>query len=334
MGNFVSDSPAESIDLPVAADIFTAAERLCGLVHRTPLITSSALNEILGAEVYFKCEHLQKVGAFKARGAANALFQLPAGTSMVATHSSGNHGAALAWAASQRGIQCTVVMPENAPAAKRTAVAAYGANIVQCTPTLAARESTLAQVVSETGAHVVPPFDDARIIAGQGTVAQEVIGQCREQGFEPDLLVAPVGGGGLLAGVGLAVSALAPQIKVLGAEPQGADDAQRSLRGGVRITELTADTIADGLRTTLGVRNFAVIRETVSDVVTVSEAGIRQALELLWSRTKQLVEPSAATGMAALLEHRARFRGKKVAVVLTGGNMDLATIPTLLAEAS
>nr|WP_237709702.1 threonine/serine dehydratase [Microbulbifer agarilyticus] len=328
----MSDLSVESIDLPEAADIFTAAERLCGLVHRTPLIRSSALNDMLGAEVHFKCEHLQKVGAFKARGAANALFELPADTAMVATHSSGNHGAALAWAASQRGIQCTVVMPENAPAAKRTAVAAYGANIVQCAPTLAAREATLAQVVAETGAHVVPPFDDARIIAGQGTVAQEVLGQCRALGFEPDLLVAPVGGGGLLAGIGLAVSALAPQIKVLGAEPQGADDAQRSLRGGVRITEQVADTIADGLRTTLGVRNFAVIRETVNDIVTVTEPGIRQALDLLWTRTKQLVEPSAATGMAALLEHRARFRGKKVVVVLTGGNMDLAAIATLLSE--
>lgn len=330
----MSEPSSDQFDLPAAADIFAAAERLAGLVHRTPLIHSATLNHRLGAEVYFKCEHLQKVGAFKARGAANALFQLPPGTSMVATHSSGNHGAALAWAATQRGIRCTVVMPENAPEAKKAAVAAYGADIVLCAPTLAARESTLAQVVVETGAHVVPPFDDARIIAGQGTVAQEAIGQCRELGFEPDLLVAPVGGGGLLAGIGLAVSALAPQIKVLGAEPAGADDAHRSFRSGVRVTEQSPDTIADGLRTTLGVRNFALIRQSVNDIVTVSEPGICAALALLWGRTKQLVEPSAATGLAAVLEHPARFRGKRVVVVLTGGNMDFAAVATLLSKAN
>ncbi|WP_081848232.1 threonine/serine dehydratase [Microbulbifer sp. HZ11] len=330
MSEFSSCSPSPSLDLPEAADIFTAAERLTGLVHCTPLIYSSTLNESLGAEIYFKCEHLQKVGAFKARGAANALFSLPPGTTVVATHSSGNHGAALAWAAAQRDLRCTVVMPENAPQAKKNAVAAYGADIVLCAPTLAARASTLTQVVKETGAHEVPPFDDPRIIAGQGTVAQEVIGQCRALGFAPDLLVAPVGGGGLLAGVGLAVSALAPQIKVLGAEPAGADDAHRSFRGGVRVTEQTPHTIADGLRTTLGERNFAVIRETVNDIVTVSEQGIVQALSLLWGRTKQLVEPSAATGLAAVLEHSGRFRGKRVVVVLTGGNMDLAAVANMM----
>lgn len=326
----VNSRDKEAGDLPAAAEVFAAAQRLTGKVHRTPILTSRALNAATGAEIFLKSEHLQKVGAFKARGAANAVLQLPEGTQRVATHSSGNHGAALAWAAAERGISCSVVMPENAPAAKRAAVAAYGADIVLCEPTLAAREGTLAEVVAETGAHVVPPFDDCRVIAGQGTVAQEIIGQCRELGFTPDLIVAPVGGGGLLAGVGLAVSALAPEIKVLGAEPAGADDAQRSFRSGQRVTEQTPDTIADGLRTTLGIRNFSVIRNTVNDIVTVSDDDIRQALTLLWTRTKQLVEPSAAVSLAAVLAHPARFRGKKVALVLTGGNMDLATIGELL----
>ncbi|WP_418903584.1 threonine ammonia-lyase [Microbulbifer pacificus] len=319
-------------DLPTAADVFAAAERLHGRIHRTPLMTSSGLNEWLGAEIYFKCEHLQKVGAFKARGAANAVLQLPPGTDMVATHSSGNHGAALAWAAAERGLRCTVVMPDNAPLAKKTAVAAYGAEIRYCAPTLAAREATLAELVDQTGAHVVPPFDDARIIAGQGTVAQEIVGQCRERGFSPDLVVAPVGGGGLLAGIGLAMCALAPEVTVLGAEPAGADDAQRSFRSGVRVTDQVPDTIADGLRTTLGLRNFAVIRERVSDIVTVSEEGILLALQLLWGRTKQMVEPSAAVGLAAVMEHGSRFRNKRVVVVLSGGNMDFAVVAGLLAE--
>ncbi|WP_226667381.1 threonine/serine dehydratase [Microbulbifer aggregans] len=322
------DSEAE--DLPVAAEVFAAAQRLTGKVQRTPILTCRALNAATGAEIFLKSEHLQKVGAFKARGAANAVALLPEGTQRVATHSSGNHGAALAWAAAEQGIACSVVMPENAPAAKRAAVAAYGADIVLCEPTLAAREGTLAELVAETGAHVVPPFDDRRVIAGQGTVAQEIIGQCRELGFTPDLIVAPVGGGGLLAGVGLAVSALAPDIKVLGAEPAGADDAQRSFRSGERVTEQTPVTIADGLRTTLGARNFSVIRNTVNDIVTVSEDDIRQALALLWTRTKQLVEPSAAVSLAAVLAHPARFRGKRVALVLTGGNMDLETVGELL----
>ena len=317
-------------DLPQAAEVFSAAQRLTGKIHRTPLITSRAINAATGAEVFLKCEHLQKVGAFKARGATNAVGLLPAGTTMVATHSSGNHGAALAWAAAEQGLKCTVVMPNNAPQAKREAVAAYGADILLCEPTLEAREQALAEFVSSTGAHVVPPFDDRRIIAGQGTVAQEIIGQCREQGFTPDLLVAPVGGGGLLAGVGLAVSALAPEVKVLGAEPAGADDAQRSFRSGQRVTEQQPHTIADGLRTTLGVRNFALIRETVNDVVTVSEEEIQLAMKLLWTRTKQLVEPSAAVSLAAVLAHPARFRNKRVVLVLTGGNMDLSTVGDLL----
>lgn len=329
----VSGSGADAsgaADLPEAAEVFSAAQRLAGKIHRTPIISSRAINSICGAELYFKCEHLQKVGAFKARGAANAVQLVPTGTARVATHSSGNHGAALAWAAAERGLQCTVVMPENAPEAKKEAVAAYGADILLCAPTLESREQTLAELVARTGAHVVPPFDDRRIIAGQGTVAQEVLGQCRELGFTPDLLVTPVGGGGLLAGCGLAMSALAPEVKVLGAEPAGADDAQRSFRSGQRVTEQVADTIADGLRTTLGVRNFTLIRRTVNDVVTVTEDDIVAAMRLLWTRTKQLVEPSAAVSLAAVLAHPARFRGKRVALVLTGGNMDLSNVSDLL----
>jgi threonine dehydratase len=321
-------------DLPTSAEVFTAAQNIAGQIHRTPLISSHQINQLTGAELWFKGEHLQKVGAFKARGASNALTQLPPGTELVATHSSGNHGAALAWAAAARGLRCIVVMPETAPAAKRAAVAGYGAEIIVCGPTSADREVALQKVIVETGAHAVPPFDDRRIIAGQGTVALEIVQQCRERGFTPDCVIAPVGGGGLLAGVGLAIAALAPDIQVIGAEPMGADDAQRSLRGGVHIQTQTPDTIADGLRTTLGRRNYAVIRRTVRDIVTVSEAGIANAMQLLWTRTKQLVEPSAAVGLAAVLEHGARFRDKKVAIVLTGGNMDLEKVTELFGYSS
>ncbi|MEW5249271.1 threonine ammonia-lyase [Microbulbifer sp. 2201CG32-9] len=318
-----------SRDLPTSADVFTAAQNIAGRVRCTPLMRSRLIDTATGAKLFFKCEHLQKVGAFKARGAANALAQLPAGVERVATHSSGNHGAALAWAAAQRGLSCTVVMPQTAPRAKREAVAAYGADIVLCGPTLADRHAALEQVVAASGAHVVPPFDDSRIIAGQGTVALEIIQQSRELGAVPDILVAPVGGGGLLAGIGLAVAALAPEMLVIGAEPAGADDAQRSLRGGSHVTEQTPETIADGLRTTLGYRNYAIVRRTVRDIVTVPETAIVDAMRLLWTRTKQLVEPSAAVGLAAVLEHGARFRKKNVAVVLTGGNMDLDRVSEL-----
>lgn len=354
--------PTAHNDLPTSADVFTAAQNIAGHIHRTPLISSRHLDALSGANLWFKCEHLQKVGAFKARGASNALAQLPADINMVATHSSGNHGAALAWAAAERGLACTVVMPETAPLAKRAAVAAYGAEIVICGPSQADRETALEKVVTQSGApgvrvQVVPPFDDRRIIAGQGTVALEIVQQCRERGFTPDIVLAPVGGGGLLAGIGLAIAALAPDVTVIGAEPAGADDAQRSLRGGVHITTpSTPDkiagsdfgqpqagpqggaqgwaphTIADGLRTTLGRRNYAVIRRTVRDIVTVSEHGIVEAMRLLWTRTKQLVEPSAAVGLAAVLEHGARFRNKNVAVVLTGGNMDLEKVADLFTD--
>ncbi|WP_444902047.1 threonine/serine dehydratase [Microbulbifer sp. SSSA007] len=324
--------PSDPNDLPTSADVFCAAQTVSGTVHRTPLIRSQLLNELGGANLWFKCEHLQKVGAFKARGAANALSLLPEGAELVATHSSGNHGAALAWAAAERCLPCIVVMPETTPDMKRMAVESYGATIVTCGPTLADREEALQKVVQETGAHVVPPYDDSRIIAGQGTVALEVVQQCREQGFTPDVIVAPVGGGGLLAGTGLAIAALAPDVLVIGAEPAGADDAQRSLRGGVHITTQQPHTIADGLRTTLGHRNYRVIRRTVRDIVTVSESGIVRAMQLLWTRTKQMVEPSAAVGLAAVLEHGARFRNKNVAVVLTGGNMDLGKVSSLLAS--
>lgn len=324
--------PDHNLDLPGSAEVFSAAQDIAEQIHRTPLIGSSQIDRHCDANIFFKCEHLQKTGAFKARGASNALCRLPAGTSMVATHSSGNHGAALAWAAGARGLACTVVMPDTAPLAKRAAVAGYGAEIVLCGPSLADREAALQRVVEDSGAHVVPPFDDSRVIAGQGTVALEIVQQCREEGFMPDIVLAPVGGGGLLAGVGLALSALAPDILVMGAEPAGADDAQRSLRTGVHITAQTPDTIADGLRTTLGQRNFAVIRRTVSDIVTASESAIVAAMQLLWTRTKQLVEPSAAVPLAAIMENSARFRGKKVVVVLSGGNMDLVRAVSLFAE--
>ncbi|GMG86816.1 threonine ammonia-lyase [Biformimicrobium ophioploci] len=312
-----------SLNLPATEDVFSAAQRIAPFVHETPLMTSERLSDLAGAELYFKCEHLQKVGAFKARGAVNAVLQLPPEQKLVATHSSGNHGAALAWAAAASGRESIVVMPENAPAVKKAAVAGYGAKVVECGPTLANREAALADVVSETGAHVVPPYDDPRIIAGQGTVGVELVRQCRERGFVPDLVVAPIGGGGLLAGTGLALRGLLPECKLIGAEPAGAADAHLSLRSGVRRTDVVSNTIADGLRTTIGERNFAVVRDTVQDIVTVSEDGIRDAMHLIWSRMKQLVEPSAAVSLAGVFEHASRFRGKKVVLVLSGGNVDM-----------
>lgn len=305
---------------PDLAAIRAAAERIRPHIHRTPVLTCAALDQRTDARLFFKAENFQKVGAFKMRGAANAVFSLNPETAVrgVATHSSGNHAAALALAARRRGIPVHVVMPENAPPVKRDAVAGYGARIVFCQPTLAAREETLQQVVAATGAAIIHPYDDPRVIAGQGTAALELL----EEVPDLDLVVAPVGGGGLMSGTALAVSALAPHIRLLGAEPALADDARRSLAAGQIIPSTYPDTLADGLRTSLGELTFPILHRLLTGIATATEEGIRQALLLIWERMKIVVEPSAAVPLAALLENRAAFPGRRIGIILSGGNAD------------
>ena len=305
---------------PSFDDILAAAVRIAPHVVHTPLRHSAALSDRLGCDVYLKCENLQVAGAFKSRGACNAVFSLPLAEASrgVATHSSGNHAAALARAAQRRGIPATVVMPRGAPAVKRAAVEDFGATIVECAPTLVAREQAAAELVARSGAAFVHPYDDPRVIAGQGTAILELA----QGGTEPALVLAPVGGGGLLSGTAVAVRALWPRAQIVGAEPAGADDAARSLASGTRQRQLDPHTIADGLRGELSERTFALIRSHVSDIVTVSEAGIRAAMRFIRDETAMLIEPSAAVPVAALLEERVRPAAGPVIVILSGGNVD------------
>ncbi len=300
-------------------DVHKAAKRIEGRVHRTPVLTSERLNEIAGSELFFKCENLQKAGAFKARGAVNAVFTLTdeQAAKGVATHSSGNHGAALARAAQLRGVPAYIVVPENAKAVKKAAIESYGGKVIECTATLKAREETLEKVCQETGAYFVHPYDQTEIIAGQGTATLELVDQV--EGL--DAIVTPVGGGGLLAGSALVAEQ--HQIDVYGAEPTGADDAYRSFKSGVRVTEHVPDTICDGLLTTVGERNFGVILHKVNDILLASDEEVVGAMELIWSRMKIVVEASSAVGLAVVLNHREVFKKKRVGVVLTGGNVDL-----------
>ncbi len=315
---------AQKVTLP---SIEEAARRIAPFVHRTPVMGSQQLGSMFDCTLSFKCEHLQKVGAFKARGAHNAVLLLPDEVAArgVTTHSSGNHAAALALAARNRGIRAYVVMPDDATRVKKEAVAGYGAEIIYCEPTLAAREATLAEVQSRTGAHVVHPYDDPHVICGQGTVGLEIVEQ--SQANPPEILLVPVGGGGLLAGVAVAMRSLLPTCTVIAAEPAGADDAHRGFHSGEWQPQLTPNTIADGLLTALGRLNFELIQRHVDDVVTVSDDAIIEAMQLIWSRCKQIVEPSAAVPLAAVMSDVQRFRGKHVSLVLTGGNVDLDRLP-------
>ena len=302
--------------------VLEARRRIQGFIHTTPVMQSLHLNERTGSDLFFKCEHLQKTGAFKARGAANAVFALSdeKAKTGVATHSSGNHGAALARAAQLRGIPAWIVVPENALSSKKAAIRHYGAEIIECASTLDARESSLAALVTDKQCQVVPPYDDALVIAGQGTAGLELT----EQVDHLDCIVAPVGGGGLLAGCVLAADS---KIAVYGAEPVGADDAYRSFQAGVRVDSHTPTTIADGLRTVLGVSNFEIIQSSVKDILLVSEDEIIDAMALLWTRLKQVVEPSSAVTLAAILRNPDVFRGKRVGLMLTGGNVDIEDLP-------
>jgi threonine dehydratase len=306
-------------------DIRAAAQRIAPYVHRTPVMSSAALNRIANAEIFFKCENLQKAGAFKIRGATNAVFALEqaAADRGVATHSSGNHAAALALAAHNRGIPATVVMPDNAVPVKRAAVTHYGASIVLCEPTLAAREATLASVVEFSRATVIHPYNDERVIAGQATVALELCAEIDSL----DCVIAPVGGGGLLSGTALSVRACSPRTRVFGAEPDCCDDARQSFHSGRLLPATGNRSIADGLLTSLGDKTFAIIREQVEDILTVSEQEIVSAMRLIWERMKLVVEPSAAVPLAVLLKHSRRFAGQRVGIVLSGGNVDVESVP-------
>ncbi len=307
------------------ADIRAAAERIAPHVHRTPVLTSSAIDAVAGCRLLFKCENLQKVGAFKMRGAANAVLSLGDAVAArgVATHSSGNHAQALALAARLRGIPAHIVMPTSAPAVKRAAVAGYGAAIYDCEPTLAARESTLADVVARTGAEFIHPYNDERVMAGQGTAALELLTDHPDL----DLVMTPVGGGGLLSGTAIATRALAPAAQVAAAEPAGADDAARSLAAGRIIPSENPRTVCDGLLTSLGELTFAVIREHVSAIWTVDDPAVIAAMRLVWERMKIIIEPSSAVCLAAVLERPDTVRGRRVGIILSGGNVDLNRLP-------
>ena len=302
-----------------------ARTRIVGRVNQTPVLTSGTLDSQAGARLYFKCENFQKAGAFKARGATNAVFSLSESEARhgVATHSSGNHAAALARAAKLRGIPAHIVMPDNAPQTKRASVARYGGRIVFCEYTLQARESTVARVIADTGAVLVHPYNDLRVMAGQATTGVELM----EAIPELDLIVCPVGGGGLLSGVAVAAKTMKPAVHVIGVEPAGADDAARSFKAGQIIPSVNPRTIADGLRSSLGEKPFAEIRRYVDDIVTVSDEAIVQAMRLIWEVMKIIVEPSGAVPYAAIIEERLAVRQRQVALVLTGGNLDLDRLP-------
>ena len=311
--------------LPDLAAIRAAQARIAPYVHRTAVMTCAAIDDEVGASLFFKCEHLQKVGAFKARGACNAVFALDeaAASKGVVTHSSGNHGAAVAYAARRRGIPAYVVMPENAPEVKQANVRRFGARVRLCTPTLAARESACDALLGETGATLIHPFDDAQVIAGQATAAVELL----EAVPDLDALVAPCGGGGLLSGTAIAAASLAPGIRVLGAEPANADDAARSFASGHVEPVPATTTIADGLRTTLSARTLGAIRAHVEAIGTCSEVGILHAMRMIFERMKQVVEPSSAVPLACLLERTLDVRGARVGIVVTGGNVNLDALP-------
>lgn len=323
--------PAPDV-LPGFADVLDAAARIAPHAHVTPVLRSRSLDEAAGAHLHFKAEHLQRVGAFKFRGACNAVWSLADEVAArgVATHSSGNHGAALALAARVRGIPCHVVVPEGAVQAKLAAIERAGAILHRCAPTIDAREAACARVQSDTGATVVHPYTDPRVIAGQGTAALELLTA------HPDLdaLVVPLGGGGLAAGTALAMQALAPGCRLYLAEPAGADDGARSFARGMLDHAFTPDTVCDGLRGTLGAPNFALLQAAGAEVLTVDDDATLDALRLVASHMKQLVEPSSAIVLAAVLAYRARFAGRKVGLVLSGGNLDLDALPALLPAAT
>jgi threonine dehydratase len=303
-----------------------AHERIKSYVHRTPVMTSSAIDAMAGCTIFFKCENFQKIGAFKARGAMNAALQLTPEQRIkgIATHSSGNHAQAIARAASILGIPSYIVMPSTAPEIKKKGVRGYGGQIFECEPNVQSRESTLADVISKTGAAEIHPFNNYDVIAGQATAAKELI----EDAPSLDYILAPVGGGGLLSGTLLAVKYFSPATEVIAGEPAGADDAFRSLQSG-KIEPSQSNTIADGLLTSLGDKTFPIIRDHVKEIITVTDAEIIAAMRLIWERMKIIVEPSCAVPLAAVLKQKEKFQGKSVGIILSGGNVDLERVGKL-----
>ena len=305
--------------------IRAAHERIRGHIKRTPVLKSSRLDEASGTSLFFKCENFQKIGAFKARGATNAVFALDDATAQrgVATHSSGNHGTALARAAKLRGVSAHIVMPSNSAKVKVRGVESYGARVVFCEPTQGAREAACADVIAKTGATLIHSFENEDVMAGQGTAAVELL----EDVSDLDLVMCPVGGGGLLCGTAVAAKTMRPRIKVVASEPVNADDAAQSFRAGRLIRREKKFTIADGLRTNVGAPNFPIIQRNVDDVVTVSEEAIITAMRTIWETMKIIIEPSAAVPYAAMLEQKIDIGGKRVGIILTGGNVDLDALP-------
>jgi len=316
------------LSLPTFDDVLAAQDRIKPYIHRTPVLTSRYLDELTGATLFFKCENFQKAGAFKVRGASNAVFSLNDTRAAlgVATHSSGNHAQSLSYAAERRGIRATVVMPRNASDTKKAAVKAYGGEVIECEPSLAAREATLSELVERTGADFVHPYNDERVIAGQGTCSLEL----HEQVGQIDAVVAPIGGGGMISGTCLTLSNVSPNTRIYAAEPSNADDAYRSFHAGHIIEDDAPQTIADGLKVSLRPRTWHFVSNHVTDVLLASEQEIVDAMFLTWQRMKIIIEPSCAVPLAVIMKNPDIFAGQRVGVVLTGGNVDLHKLPWLL----
>ncbi len=308
-----------------AQELLSAQQRIARYIHRTPVMQSALINEIVGADIFFKCENFQKMGAFKMRGAVNAVLQLSDYQKQkgVATHSSGNFAQALALAAKQQGIKAYVVMPQNAPTIKKEAVKGYGGEIIECASTLEARESTVQQVIAETGATFLHPYNDYHVIAGQATAAMELF----EDHHDLNAVFAPVGGGGLLSGTALAAHYFSSKTTVIAGEPLGADDAWQSLQKGSIVPQQNPNTIADGLRTSLGDKTFPIIKGYVNEIVRVTEQEIVAAMQLVWERMKIIIEPSSAVALAALIKNKQNYQHHKVGIILSGGNVQLNKLP-------
>lgn len=313
------------MNVPTISDVVEAHQRIKPHIHRTPVLTSSYIDALVGWRLFFKCESLQKAGAFKARGASNAVFGLSSDEAArgVATHSSGNHGTCLSYAAGRRGIPCTVVMPRTAPQAKKDAVRGYGGVVVECEPSTSSREAVFNEVVAKSGAEFVHPYNDPRVIAGQATCSKELI----EQVDGLDAVIAPIGGGGMVSGTCLTLSNLAPKMEIYAAEPEQADDAYRSFKAGHIIADDAPNTVADGLKVPLKDLTWHFVRNNVTDILTASEAEIIEAMKLIWKRMKIVVEPSSAVPLATILKNKSLFAGKRVGIIVTGGNVDLETLP-------
>jgi threonine dehydratase len=311
--------------IPTYDDVLAAHRRIEPYIHRTPVLTSSFLNRLTGAELFFKCENFQKAGAFKVRGASNAVFGLSEADAAkgVATHSSGNHALSLSYAAGRRGIPCAVVMPRTAPQAKKDAVRGYGGTITECEPSTTSREEVFARVQAETGADFVHPYNDPRVIAGQATCSRELIEQV--EGLEQ--VIAPIGGGGMISGTCLTLSTIAPGVEIYAAEPEQADDAYRSFKAGHIIADDAPNTVADGLKVPLKDLTWHFVKNHVTDILTASEQEIIDAMRLTWARMKIVIEPSCAVPLATILKNPEVFRGRRVGVVITGGNVDLDKLP-------